>query len=224
MHSVMGILMALHHRERTGLGQVIDAALYESVLAVMENLITEYDLTGYVRERSGSILPGIAPSNAYPCKNGEMILIGGNGDNVYARLTEAMGRPDLKTDPKFVDHASRGVNQQELDAIISEWTATFTLDDLLPVLEAKGIPASRVFRAPDMLADPQFAARESLVTVEHPVFGPVRMQNAFPKLSATPGGVRWPGPALGQHTDEVLADRAGCTPDKLASLRAAGVI
>src|SRR4029453_11380913 len=111
MHAVMGILMALHARERTGKGQVIDAALYESVLAVMENLATEFDLTGYVRERSGSILPGIAPSNAYPCANGETILIGGNGDTIYARLTEAMGRPDLATDPRFVDHASRGRNQ-----------------------------------------------------------------------------------------------------------------
>ncbi len=224
MHSVMGILMALHHKERTGKGQVIDAALYESVLAVMENLVTEYDLTGYVRERSGSILPGIAPSNAYPCANGEMILIGGNGDNVYARLTEAMGRPELKDDPKFVDHASRGANQHELDEIVSAWTSTFVLTDLLKLLEAKGIPASRVYRAPDMLEDPQFAAREAIVSVDHPVFGPVRMQNAFPKLSATPGKVRWPGPALGQHTDEVLAARAGCSPQKLAELRAAGVI
>jgi len=224
MHAVMGITMALHARERTGQGQVIDAALYESVLAVMENLVTEYDLTGYVRERSGSILPGIAPSNAYPCANGEMILIGGNGDNVYARLTEAMGRPDLKTDPKFADHASRGVNQHELDAIISEWTGGFALSDLLALLEAKGIPASRVFRAPDMLEDPQFAAREAIVSVEHPVFGPVRMQNAFPKLSATPGRVRWPGPALGAHTDEVLAARAGCSAERLAELRAMGVI
>ena len=224
MHAVMGITMALHARERTGKGQVIDAALYESVLAVMENLITEYDITGYVRERSGSVLPGIAPSNAYPCKNGEMILIGGNGDNVYARLTEAMGRPDLKTDPKFVDHNSRGVNQTELDGIISEWTATFALPDLLTLLEGKGIPASRVFRAPDMLEDPQFAARDAIVTVEHPVFGPVRMQNAFPKLSATPGAVRWPGPTLGQHTDEVLAARAGCTPARLKELRDLGVI
>ncbi len=223
MHAVMGITMALHARERTGKGQVIDAALYESVLAVMENLITEYDITGYVRERSGSVLPGIAPSNAYPCKNGEMILIGGNGDNVYARLTEAMGRPDLKTDPKFVDHNSRGVNQTELDGIISEWTATFALPDLLTLLEGKGIPASRVFRAPDMLEDPQFAARDAIVTVEHPVFGPVRMQNAFPKLSATPGAVRWPGPTLGQHTDEVLAARAGCTPARLKELRDLGV-
>src|SRR5215471_56696 len=137
MHAVMGITMALHVRERTGRGQVVDAALYESVLAVMENLITEYDLTGYVRERSGSILPGIAPSNAYPCTGGELILIGGNGDTVYARLTEVMERPDLKSDPKFVDHASRGQNQAELDAIVSEWTSTFALPDLLALLEAK---------------------------------------------------------------------------------------
>jgi formyl-CoA transferase len=224
MHSVMGILMALHHKEKTGKGQVIDAALYESVLAVMENLVTEYDLTGYVRERSGSILPGIAPSNAYPCRNGEMILIGGNGDNVYARLTEAMGRPDLKDDPKFVSHAARGENQRELDDIIAAWTSGFVLTDLLALLEAKGIPASRVFRAPDMLEDPQFAAREAIVSVEHPVFGAVKMQNAFPRMSATPGRVRWPGPALGEHTDEVLSVRVGCSPDRLAELRAKGVI
>ena len=224
MHAVMGITMALHARERTGKGQVIDAALYESVLAVMENLVTEYDLTGYVRERSGSILPGIAPSNAYPCANGEMILIGGNGDNVYARLTEAMGRPDLKTDPKFIDHAARGMHQHELDGIIADWTATFALPDLLTLLEDKGIPASRVFRAPDMLEDPQFAAREAIVTVDHPVFGPVRMQNAFPKLSATPGRVRWPGPTLGEHTDAVLAERCACTPTRIAELKRLGVI
>ncbi|HET6971559.1 MAG TPA: CoA transferase [Phenylobacterium sp.] len=224
MHAVMGILMALHHRERTGLGQVIDAALYESVLAVMENLVTEFDLTGYVRERSGSFLPGIAPSNAYPCANGEMILIGGNGDNVYARLTEAMGRPDLKTDPKFATHAARGTHQHELDAIIADWTAGFGLPELLAVLEAKGIPASRVYRAPDMLEDPQFAAREAIVSVDHPVFGPVRMQNAFPKLSATPGRVRWPGPALGEHTAEVLAKRCGVDQARLDELRGLGVV
>jgi formyl-CoA transferase len=224
MHAVMGITMALHERERTGQGQVIDAALFESVLAVMENLVTEYDLTGYVRERSGSILPGIAPSNAYPCAGGEMILIGGNGDNVYARLTEVMERPDLKTDPKFVDHASRGNHQGELDAIIAEWTSRHTLDALLALLEAKGVPASRVFRAPDMLEDPQYAAREAIVTAEHPVFGAVKMQNAFPKLSRTPGRVRWPGPDLGQHTDEVLAAKLGASDERLSQLRTKGVI
>ncbi|WP_374469185.1 CaiB/BaiF CoA transferase family protein [Phenylobacterium sp.] len=224
MHAVMGITMALHHRERTGRGQVIDAALYESVLAVMENLVTEYDLTGYVRERSGSILPGIAPSNAYPCAGGEMILIGGNGDTVFARLAEAMGRPDLKADPKFVDHASRGRNQTELDDIIAAWTRGWALADLLKLLEVKGVPASRVYRAPDMLEDPQFAARDAIVSTEHPVFGTIRMQNAFPKLSATPGQVRWPGPALGEHTEAVLRERAGCSVERLQALRAKGVI
>jgi formyl-CoA transferase len=224
MHAVMGIMMALHARQATGRGQVVDAALYESVLAVMENLVTEYDLTGYVRERSGSILPGIAPSNAYPCAGGEMILIGGNGDTVFARLCEAMGRPELKDEPRFASHASRGANQFELDSIISEWTSGQSLADLLELLEAKGVPASRVFRAPDMLEDPQFAAREAIVTTEHPVFGPIKMQNVFPKLSSTPGRVRWPGPALGQHTDEVLKERAACTSERLAALRAKGII
>jgi formyl-CoA transferase len=224
MHAAMGVLMALHARERTGRGQVIDAALFESVLAVMENLVTEYDLTGYVRERSGSILPGIAPSNAYPCRSGEMILIGGNGDTVYARLSDAMGRPDLKADPRFVDHASRGQHQAELDAIIAEWTSGWSLDELLTHLESHGVPASRVFRAPDMLEDPQYRAREAIVEVAHPAFGQIKMQNAFPKLSATPGRVRWPGPALGEHTEAVLREAAGCSPLEIAELRAKGVI
>jgi formyl-CoA transferase len=224
MHATMGVLMALHARERTGRGQVIDAALFESVLAVMENLVTEYDLTGYVRERSGSILPGIAPSNAYPCRSGEMILIGGNGDTVYARLTEAMGRPDLRTDPRFVDHASRGQHQAALDAVIAEWTSGWALDELLAHLESHGVPASRVFRAPDMLEDPQYRAREAIVEVAHPAFGQIKMQNAFPKLSATPGRVRWPGPALGEHTEAVLREAAGCSALEIAELRAKGVI
>jgi len=224
MHAVMGITMALHNRTRTGRGQVIDAALYESVLGVMENLVTEYDLTGYVRERSGSILPGISPSNVYPCTGGEMILIGGNGDTVFARLAETMGRAELATDPKFVSHASRGQNQTELDVIISDWTRTFTLDGLLALLEENGIPCGRIFRAPDMLEDPQFQARESIVETDHPVFGRVKMQNAFPKMSETPGQVRWPGPDLGQHSDEVLTDLVGLDASAIDALRTKGVI
>jgi formyl-CoA transferase len=135
-----------------------------------------------------------------------------------------MGRPDLKTDPKFATHAARGQNQHELDDIIAAWTGAFALPDLLALLEEKGIPASRVYRAPDMLEDPQFAAREAFVKVDHPVFGPIRMQNAFPRMSATPGRVRWPGPALGEHTDEVLGKRAGCSAERLSELRAKGVI
>ena len=224
MHAVMGIMMALHARDRTGKGQVIDAALYESVLGVMENLVTEYDLTGYVRERSGSILPGIAPSNAYPCADGDMAVIGGNGDTVFARLCTAMDRPDLAADPRFATHAARGERQQELDQIISAWTSTLALEDLLARLEANGVPAGRIYRAPDMLEDPHFVAREAIISVPHPVFGQVRMQNAFPKLSATPGKVRWPGPDLGAHTDEVLKDVAGLSDAALADLRARGVV
>ena len=223
MHAVMGITMAMHARERTGRGQVVDVALYESVLAVMENLVTEYDLTGYVRERSGSILPGIAPSNVYPCAGEEMILIGGNGDTVYARLCETMGRPELAADPRFLDHAARGANQAELDQIIAAWTRTQSLDALLELLESKGIPAGRIFRAPDMLEHEQFKARESIVETDHPVFGKIKMQNAFPKMSETPGAVRWAGPELGQHTDEVLAG-AGLTAQAIAELRAKGVV
>lgn len=223
MHAVMGITMALHARERTGRGQMIDAALYESVLGVMENLVTEYDITGYVRERSGSVLPGIAPSNVYPCAAEEMILIGGNGDTVFARLCEVMEQPGLAKDPRFVDHAARGRNQGELDEIIAAWTRGWALDDLLALLEAKGVPSGRIFRAPDMLEHEQFKARDSIVETEHPVFGKIKMQNAFPKLSDTPGAVRWPGPGLGQHTDEVLAE-AGLAPDAIAQLRAKGVV
>ena len=217
LHAVIGVMMALHHRERTGRGQMIDAALYESVLSVMENLVTEYDLTGYVRERSGSVLPGIAPSNVYPCANGESLLIGGNGDAVFARLAATMGREDLAADPRYATHAARGENQAELDGIVSAWTRNWPLPELLALLETNGVPCGRIFRAPDMLEDPQFAARQSIVEVDHPVFGTVKMQNAFPRLSETPGSVRWPGPALGAHTREVL-ESLGVDAGRLAEL------
>lgn len=224
MHAAMGVMMAVHARHRTGRGQLVDAALYESVFAVMENLVTEYDLTGYMRERSGSILPKLAPSNIYPCTGGEMILIGANADTVFARLAEAMGRPELKADPRFVDHHSRGEHQALLDELIGEWTATQPLDELLALMEVHGVPASRVYRAPEMLADPQFAAREAIIERDHPVFGRIKMQNVFPKLGDTPGEVRWAGPALGEHTEAVLGERAGCSAERLAALRAEGVI
>jgi formyl-CoA transferase len=222
-HAVMGILMALHARENTGRGQVIDAAIYESVLAMMENMVTEYDLTGYVRERSGAVLPGIAPSNVYPTSDG-MTLIGGNGDTVFARLCECMGEPALKDDPRYISHAARGVNQAELDARIAAWTKGFTSEGLLARLEEFGVPCGRVFSAPDMLADPQYAAREAIVEVDHPVFGKIRMQNVFPKLSETPGAVRWPGPALGEHTAAVLDEKLGVGAERLSALKASGVV
>jgi formyl-CoA transferase len=191
---------------------------------MMENMVTEYDITGYVRERSGSILPGIAPSNVYPAAGGAMILIGGNGDNVFRRLATIMGRPELAEDPRFVSHAARGANQALLDEIISDWTRGQGLESLLELLEREGVPCGRVYTAPDMLTDPQFAARDTIVSVDHPIFGPVRMQNAFPKLSHTPGEVRWPGPPLGAHTQDVLRQWAGLSQNAIADLSSRGVI
>ena len=222
-HAVMGVLMALHHRERTGRGQVVDAAIYESVLAMMENMVTEYDLTGYIRERSGAVLPGIAPSNVYPTADG-MILIGGNGDTVFARLCDCMGEPALAADPRYATHAARGVNQTELDEHIGAWSRNLASAALLARLDEFGVPCGRVFRPPDMLEDPQYQAREAIVDVDHPVFGKIRMQNAAPKLSETPGSVRWPGPALGEHTEAVLRERLGLPDERLAALKASGVL
>lgn len=224
LHAALGTMMALHARHRSGKGQIVDAAIYESVLSVMENLITEYGLTGYVRERSGSVLPGIAPSNAYPTKDGALVVIGANQDTLFRRLCDAMGRPELAANPRYAGHAARGENQAELDALIGAWTGTLEADALLALMETSGVAAGRVYRAPDMLADPQFAARQAIVDVPHPVFGAVKMQNAFPKLTDTPGAVRWPGPALGEHTAEVLSGRLGLSAEDIAGLRERRVI
>ena len=224
LNAALGVMMALHARDRTGRGQVVDAAIYESVLTVMENLITEYDLTGYVRERSGAVLPGIAPSNVYPTKSGELVLIGANQDTLFRRLCDLMGRPDLADDVRYRDHAARGVNQAELDARIAAWTLDQDIDALLPKLETAGLATGRIYRAPDMIDDPQFVARESIVTVPHPVFGEIKMQNAFPRLTQTPGGVRWPGPTLGEHTDAVLREVAGLSAEAVEGLRGRGVV
>lgn len=224
LHAALGTMMALHARHRSGKGQIVDAAIYESVLSVMENLITEYGLTGYVRERSGSVLPGIAPSNAYPTKDGALVVIGANQDTLFRRLCDAMGRPELAANPRYAGHAARGENQAELDALVGAWTGTLEADALLALMETSGVAAGRVYRAPDMLADPQFAARQAIVDVPHPVFGAVKMQNAFPKLTDTPGAVRWPGPALGEHTAEVLSGRLGLSAEDIAGLRERRVI
>ncbi|WP_194744645.1 CaiB/BaiF CoA transferase family protein [Thermaurantiacus tibetensis] len=219
----LGALMALHHRHRTGEGQVVDSAIYEAVLAVMESTVPEYTEAGVVRERSGSILPGNAPSNVYPCRDGE-ILIGANQDGVFRRLCEAMGAPELARDPRYATHAARGANQAELDARIAAWTAGLAVAEALARLEAAGVPAGRLYRVPDMLEDPHFAAREALVAVPHPEYGSLMMQAVAPRLSATPGAVRWAGPPLGAHNDEIYRGLLGLSDAELADLRQAGVI
>jgi formyl-CoA transferase len=223
-YGCMGILAALHVRDRTGRGQVIDAALYESVLQVMESLVPEYDRSGIIRERSGSILKGIAPSNVYPCSDGEF-MIGANKDTLWQRLAEAMGQPELGHDPRFATHGARGANQTEIDDLIGQWTATQTVGQVEAAMIAAAIPAGRVYRAPDMLNDPHFAARQAIVTVDAERFGPMRMQGTFPRLSLTPGGIRRPAPARpGQHNAEVLGGLLDLGAQDLAALEHKGVI
>ena len=219
----LGAIMALHHRHRTGEGQLVDSAIYESVLAVMESTVPEYTEAGHVRERTGSILPGLAPSNAYPCADGD-VLIGANQDSVFVRLCKAMGRPDLATDPRYAGHRARGERQAELDILISEWTQPQQAADVLALMNDHGVPAGKIYKAPDMLTDPHFAAREALVKVAHPDFANLVMQNVFPKLSATPGKVNWAGPALGAHNHEIYNELLGLSDGEIADLGREGVI
>ncbi|MFM5914905.1 MAG: CaiB/BaiF CoA transferase family protein [Chakrabartia godavariana] len=223
-YGCMGVLAALHERERSGRGQVIDAALYESVLQVMEGLVPEYDRMGLIRERSGSVLKGIAPSNVYSCKDGEF-MIGANKDSLWKRLAEAMGRPELGDDPRYATHLARGENQDELDALINDWTKTLTVDEVDALMIDYSIPAGRVYRAPDMIADPHFQARDAIIEVETERFGPLKMQSSFPKFSATPGSVRRPAPSrVGQHNAEIYGELLGLEAAELAAMADQGII
>jgi len=214
----VGALSALHHKTQTGKGQVVDSAIYEAVLAVMESTVAEYTEGGFIRERSGSILPKTAPSNVYPTSDGDMIVMGANQPNTFARLLEAMGQPELLEDPRFDSHVTRGENQEALDDVICEWTKTLPAATLLSTLEQLGVPAGKIYRAPDMLDDEQFKARDSIIEATNKTFGDLKMQGVFPKLSATPGSVRWTGPELGEHNAEVYGSLLGFDAKQLKDL------
>jgi len=223
-YGCMGVLAALHSRQTTGKGQVIDTALYEAVLQVMESVIPEYDHSGIIRERSGSFLPGIAPSNVYRCSDGDF-MIGANKDAIFARLAEAMGRPELATDPRYATHVARGENQIELDALINQWTGTLTVDEVDALMIEHSVPAGKVYRAPEMFADPHFQAREAIIEVETERFGKLKMQNVVPRLSATPSSVRTPAPSkVGQHNAEIYGDLLGMDETQMGALAARGII
>jgi formyl-CoA transferase len=221
--AALGTLMAVHARGTTGRGQVVDSAIYESVFAMMESLITEYSQTGYVRERTGPILPNVAPANVYPTRDGEH-LIAANQDTVFKRLAVAMGRPALAQDPRYATHSARGRNQRELDDLIAEWTRTLTAAELQSHLNEHAVPNGKIYTPADIIEDVHYRARAAIVRVPHPAFRELRMQSAFPKLSETPGRVRWCGPDLGAHNPEILGDMLGITVERQAQLRAAGVI
>ncbi len=220
----VGCLIALHARERTGVGQVVDSAIYESVLAMMESLIPEYDLAHYIRERTGPILPNVTPSNVYPTKDGQMVLIAANQDSVFSRLTAAMGQPDLARDARFSTHTARGTHQVELDELISEWTRTLSRTALVAMLNEADVPVGSIYRAPEMLADPHFKAREAIIAIAHPFLGQLKMQNVVPKLSLTPGRINHAGPELGADNDLIYRDLLGMSDAQLAELKAKGVI
>ncbi|MFN2643401.1 MAG: CaiB/BaiF CoA transferase family protein [Burkholderiales bacterium] len=223
LHGVIGALLALHAVKSGAGGQVIDVALYEAVFNCMESLLPEYDGQGFVRERSGSALPGIAPSNLYPCRDGAYVLIAGNADSLFRRLMSAIGREDLRDDPALARNDGRAAQMQRIDDAIAAWTTTRAQADVLAAMEAAEVPAGRIYSAADIAADPHFAARGMIERITAADGEPLAVPGIVPKLSATPGAIRANAPTLGEHTDEVLCE-AGYGEAEIARLREAAII
>ncbi len=237
LHGALGALMALRHRDATGgrwngkdgadcvagQGQMVDVALYEAVFNLMESMVPEYDHAGVVRERTGGALPGIVPSNTYTTGDGENVVIAGNGDAIFKRLMTAIGREDLANDPGVAHNAGRVRRVDEIDGVIQEWCSGRDIDSALAVLKAADVPVSKIYSVKDMLLDPQFLARKM---VEQHAFRdgtPIKLPAVTPKFSETPGGTRWLGPELGEHTDSVLQE-LGYDTQQIAELRASGAL
>jgi len=211
-YGCLGALAALHRRSVTGRGQIIDVSLYESVLQVMEGMLPEFQVSGYKRTRTGSTIPRVAPSNVYPCRDGEL-MIGANNDAIFERFCKIMDRADMLDDPRYATLQARGVNMEALDAEIAAWTVQHTVAELEALMNEAAVPAGRLYDAEDMLRDPHFAARKAIISVDDPVLGPTKMQGVFAKFSETPGSVRRPAPReVGQDTDDILKRWLGETP------------
>jgi formyl-CoA transferase len=220
----LGALMALRHREvNGGAGQVVDVALYEAVFAMMESLVPEFDVFGFIRERTGNVMPGITPSNTHTTRDGKHLIIGANGDAIFRRLMLAIGRADLADDPQLGSNAGRDARAAEIYAVIDAWVAANDAEAVLRVAAAAQVPASPIYSAADMFKDPQFLARQMLEKTQLPDGKDFHIPGIVPKLSLTPGETRWIGPGLGEHTDRVLG-RLGYPPEEIVRLRADGVI
>ena len=210
MHAVMGALAALHERQHSGVGQSVDVAIYEAVASLMESTMVDYEVGGVVRQRSGGVLPGVAPANAYPCADGCEVLIAANADSVFGRLANAMapdlGGTDLSVDPRFAEHGPRGRHAAELDRIVADWTSTRSSAQVLELLAERGVPAGRVYTAPDMVDDPHYLARDMVIRRTARAGFETPMNGVVPRFSRTPGSVRDVGPLLGEHTDELRAE------------------
>jgi formyl-CoA transferase len=223
LHGVIGILLALEHRHRSGRGQIIDVALYEAVFNCMESLLPEYSLFGAVRQPSGSALPGIAPTNAYPCADGGYALIAGNGDSIFKRLMVGIGRPDLAEDPQLADNAGRVARVEEIDGAIGAWTAQRPVADVLAALEVASVPAGRIYTIADIAADPHYLARGMIEQVTLEDGTRLAVPGIVPKLSETPGRHRRNAPGLGQDTDDVLRE-IGLSAEQIAALKQRGIV
>jgi len=223
LYGVIGALVALESRRASGRGQIVDVALYESVFSVMESMLPEFDRFGVVRERTGSILPGIAPTSAYRCADGSFVLIAANGDSIFQRLCRAMGRADLAADPALAHNDGRAARQQWLDDEIERWTCARTPDDVVAAMEAADVPASKIYTIRDIVADAQYQAREMIRDIRLVDGSALKVPGVVPKLSATPGGFEGGGPALGEHTDEILRE-IDYDAAAIAALRARGIV
>ena len=224
LHGVIGILLALYHRKANGgKGQYIDVALYEAVFNMMESLLPEYDAFGVIRERTGSAMPGIAPTNAYPCKNDEYVLVAGNGDSIFKRLMEAIGRSDLAGDPELAHNEGRARRVKEIDAAIAAWTAPRTIDEILEAMTKAKVPAGRIYSAKDIALDPHYAARGMIEEIVIREGRTLKVPGVVPKLSETPGSLRTTAPGLGEDTESVLR-RLGYTAPEIAAFRTEKVI
>jgi formyl-CoA transferase len=220
--------MALRHRDATGgrgkgEGQMVDVALYEAVFNMMESTVPEYDVFGAIRTRTGGSLPGIVPSNTYQCADGAAIVVAGNGDAIFRRLMTAIGRADLANDPGLARNEGRVQRVDEIDGAIGAWCGRHSIDEALAALGAADVPVSRIYSVADMMSDPQFQARSMIEQAHLPDGTPMKVPAVVPKLSATPGGTRWLGPHLGEHTDDVLRG-LGYDNAAIAALRDEGVI
>lgn len=222
--AVIGAVSALFDAQRSGTGQEVDVAIYEAVAALMESTLADYELGGVVRGRSGSVLPGVAPSNVYPTADGGEILIAGNADSVFRRLCQAMGAAEMADDARYATHLARGTNMHELDQRIGAWTATLTTADALAVLEQHGVPAGQIYTAREMLTDPQYLARDMVQRLVSAQGWTVPMTGVVPRFEGTPGAIRHAGRPLGADTHAVLRDIAGLDDEQLAELDAAGLL
>lgn len=223
LHGVIGVLMALHERQKSGLGQVIDVALYEAVFNCMESLLPEFSAFGAVRGPAGSALPGIAPTNAYVCNDGRCALVAGNGDSIYKRLMKAIGREDLGNDPELSDNAGRVKRVEEIDAAIGAWTSQHSVNEVLAVLDRASVPAGRIYTIEDIAADPHYLARGMLAEVTLKDGTQMKVPGMVPKLSRTPGVHRRNAPDLGQDTDEVLKS-LGISETQISELKKRGIV